>query len=90
MLLLRVVEVRLPLCVEEGCWPELVVLLLLAQEELVVCGVGGEERLLAEWDGCSLEVVLVPEAGGGGEACPFRMFMRWWRRHLARLLENQT
>lgn len=69
----------------ECWWPVLLLwveVVLLAQELVM----GGEERRLAEeWDGCSLE-----EVGGGGEACPFKMFMRWWRRHLARLLENQT
>lgn len=75
-------EERLLVCIEE--WP--VLSLLLAQEFVVS---GGEERLLAEWDVGSLAIVLVA-CEGGGEACPFKMFMRWWRRHLARLLENQT
>lgn len=84
---------------------EVLLLLLevvLPHEEFVV---GGEERLRlllllllwmseADWDLCSLELAVDWEAaaaaGCGGEACPFNMFMRWWRRHLARLLENQT
>lgn len=27
---------------------------------------------------------------GVGDDCCLRIFMRWWRRHFARLLENQT
>ena len=57
-------------------------------EELLV-GRGDE----AHWS--SLEVLwarmgLLLEVGGAGEARPFKTSIRWWRRHLARLLENQT
>ena len=85
LLLLAVEQAGLVCC---GWWPG--VLELLLPEQFVVV-LGGEERLqggsLAEgvdvdwdWEG----------SDGGGEACPFKRFMRWWRRHLARLLENQT